>query len=95
MRRVVSWLLLSFKIKNCHYYTTSEFSNWGDTGCQNGLCDFFYTFTVNLNVPSFLDSIRVMYSIKKSAAFELLWLASFFSTVSFPLNLPPSIVLDG
>lgn len=90
MRRVVSWSLLSFKIKNCHCcYTISEFSNWGDTGCQNGLCDIFY---LALNVPSFLDSIRVMYSVKKSAAFELLWLASFSSKVSFPLNSSPSIV---
>ena len=93
MRRVVSWSLLSFKSKNCQCcYTNSEFSNRGDTGCQNELCDFFYTFTVDLNVPSFLDSIRVMYSVKKSAAFELLWLASFSSKVSFPLNSSPSIV---
>lgn len=87
MRRVVSWSLLSFKIKNCHCcYTNSQFSNWGDTGCQNGLCFFFHTFTVYLNVPSSLNSIRVMYFVKKSPAFELLWLASF------PLNSSPSIV---
>lgn len=90
MRRVLSWSVLSFK--NCHCcYTNSEFSNWGDTGCQMD-CDFFYTFTINLNIPSFLDSIRVMYSVKKSAAFELLWLASFSSKVSFPLSSCTSIV---